>query len=346
MKLLYIPLGSFCHPKILIRETNRELLESLPFDFHSSQNLIGIVNILKELYETGNYELKFKNIINIHDNNSKKEKELIVSEENLFFVHFFKETDLINHNTHNLYNINNINHINNNNIDNNNIDINNNNNNIIIDRNIINFPLNINNIKEEKMNEVKNIFKKRFERLYNILNDTNNVLCFLRIENYENHNWKYEVKELTNILLKFKNPNKFLLYSQNQIDIDLHFNNSRVLNYEYSIPIFFFKYFFYDVEMILNKDFFITLLNTFEYIVNNKNNIIHLKKNGIVEKYFLQNDNKNDKIFKIFKLNNINNYSKCYYDEKLGEIFITTVFSIYFFKKNKDNIFEEFFINN
>ena len=53
MKIHYIVLGSFCYPKMLIRETNREYLESLPFDFNSSPHLTGITNILKILYETG-----------------------------------------------------------------------------------------------------------------------------------------------------------------------------------------------------------------------------------------------------------------------------------------------------
>jgi hypothetical protein len=36
MKIYYISLGSFCYPKMIIRETNREYAESLPFDFNSS----------------------------------------------------------------------------------------------------------------------------------------------------------------------------------------------------------------------------------------------------------------------------------------------------------------------
>lgn len=311
MKLLYISLGSFCHPKILLRETNRGPLESLPFDFHSSPDLNGINNILNELYDTHTYDLKLKEIINIHNNNSKKENELTVSEENLYLVHFFKEIDLINKE----YNENN---------------------------KTYQFPMDINNIKNEKIEEINKLFKKRFERLYNILNDPNNVLCFLRIENYDNYNWKSEVSNLTHILSKFKNPNKFLIYSQNLIDDNLHFNNSRTLNYNHHIPIFFFKYYFYDVEMILNKNLFITILNTFEYIINNKNNIIHLKKNGIVEKYFLQHDekSKNPNIYKIFKLTNINNFSKCFYDKELGKLYIITVFGTFNFIKN-NNIYEE-----
>ena len=54
MKINYISLGSFCHPKIVVRDTGREYSESLPFDFNSSPSLVGITNILKELYEKKN----------------------------------------------------------------------------------------------------------------------------------------------------------------------------------------------------------------------------------------------------------------------------------------------------
>lgn len=312
MKILYIPLGSFCHPKILLRESNREPLESLPFDFHSSPHLNGITNILKELYETCTYKLKFKEILNIHNHNANNESELTVSEENLYLLHFFKQTDLIFE------------------IDENNKDN-------------IQFPLNIDNIKEDKIIDIKILFHKRFERLYNLLNDTNNVLCFLRIENYDNREWKNELTDLTNILSKFKNPNKFIIYSQNLIDDNLHFNISRVLNYDFKIPIFFFKYYFYDVEMVTNKNLFLTMLDTFEYILNNKHTIIHIKQNNIIQKYYLKQDerHKNYKIYKIFKLTDINNFSKCYYDKEIGKIFIITVFKTFIFQKNNDNIFEE-----
>ena len=59
MKINYVSLGSFCHPKIVIRDTGREYAESLPFDFNSSPSLSGVTNILRELYEKK--YLKYKN---------------------------------------------------------------------------------------------------------------------------------------------------------------------------------------------------------------------------------------------------------------------------------------------
>ena len=47
----YISLGSFCHPKMHIRKTNRQISKSLPFDFHSSPNTYSIYSILDKLYE-------------------------------------------------------------------------------------------------------------------------------------------------------------------------------------------------------------------------------------------------------------------------------------------------------
>jgi len=209
MKIYYIVLGSFCYPKMIIRETNREYSESLPFDFNLSPNLTGITNILKILYETGTRDINLKEIIAIHND------ELSISEENMYLVHFFKLKDL--------------------------------------KKDIDKFPSNIDIIKEEVINDVKAKFKKRFERLYNILNDKNNIICFLRIENYDNYGWKHELIEFTEILSKFKNPNKYLIYSQNVIDDQLHFLN--ILNYDYSLPILFYKHYFYD--MINDKDLLI-----------------------------------------------------------------------------------------
>ena len=90
MKIFYIPLGSFCYPKMIIRETNREFSESLPFDFNSSPHLTGIVNILKELHETETYDIELNSILQIYNEN-----ELSVSEKNMYLVHFFKTDDLI-----------------------------------------------------------------------------------------------------------------------------------------------------------------------------------------------------------------------------------------------------------
>ena len=89
MNIKYIPLGSFCYPKMIIRETNRHITESLPFDFNSSPNLPNITNILKILYETGTYDINLKEIIEVYNGD-----ELSVSEDNMYIVHFFKLKDL------------------------------------------------------------------------------------------------------------------------------------------------------------------------------------------------------------------------------------------------------------
>ena len=113
----------------------------------------------------------------------------------------------------------------------------------------------------------KEKYKKRFDRLLNILNSPNNILCFLRIENYYNYDWHNELLNLTKALSLFNNPRKYLIYSQELIDDKLHFDNCRELNYDYNIPIMFIKHYFYDKEMINNKTLFITILSTFEYLM-------------------------------------------------------------------------------
>jgi hypothetical protein len=291
MNIYYISLGSFCHPKIIVRETNREYLESLPFDFNSSPHLTGITKILKILYETGTYDINLKEIISIHN-----EDELAVSEENMYLVHFFKLKDLKN--------------------------------------NIDKIPCSIDIIKDEVINEVKNKFKKRFERLYKILNDTNNILCFMRIENYDNYGWSEELKEFTYVLSKFKNPNKYLIYSQKLIYNELHFNNTNVLNYDYSLPILFYKYYFYDIEIINNKQLFINLLVLFENLING-DNIINIKNNNFIEKYHINKDK-----YEIYKLTNIKYFSKYFMENNI--IYINNVINGYeIYVKNEKNVFEK-----
>lgn len=289
MKIFYIPLGSFCYPKIIIRETNREYAESLPFDFNSSPHMSGITNIMKELYETGTYDLELKEILEIYNEN-----ELSVKEKNMYLVHFFKTYDLKENSKH--------------------------------------FPAPATLIQDEVVEEVRNKFKKRFDRLYNLMNDPYNLLCFVRIENYDNYGWKNELIEFTKILSMFKNPNKFLIYSQNMIDEKLHFDNSRKLNYDFYIPILFCKHYFYDMEVINNKDLFLQLFTTFEYVVHN-DHIIHIEKDGIPEKYYIDMENS-----MLFKLTNINYFSKYYFD--YNRLYINNAingFDVYI--KNEQNIF-------
>jgi hypothetical protein len=130
-RIYYIPLGSFCYPKMIIRETGREYSESLPFDFNSSPHLSGITNILKELYEKGKYNIELKEILWKYNGD-----ELAISEKNnIYLVHFFKEHDLIK--------------------------------NLADDE----YPAPVTNLKINIINDIKNKFNKRFERLYNLLND-------------------------------------------------------------------------------------------------------------------------------------------------------------------------------
>ena len=290
MKIYYISLGSFCYPKITIRDTNREYSESLPFDFHSSPNLKGITNILKELYHTHTYQIELKEILEIYNTD-----ELSISEKNMYIVHFFKTCDLI--------------------------------------KNIDTFPANAHTyINNNKIKEVYDKFKKRFTRLYNILNDPNHMICFLRIENYMNYEWKHELNEFTYVLSLFKNPNKFLIYSQDLIDTHLDYKNTNILNYEYPIPILFCKHYFYDQEFFNEKkQLFIDLLEYFEKIINGQN-IIHIKYNHLIEKYYLDEHKKI-----IFKLSNLKYFSNYHIDNDI--LYINNVIRGYDKYVKMDNIY-------
>jgi hypothetical protein len=289
MKINYISLGSFCHPKIVIRDTGREYSESLPFDFNSSPSLVGVTNILKELYETKTYDIQLKEIICMHNEN-----ELAVSEKNdTFLVHFFKKTDLI--------------------------------------ENVETYPQPYHKLSKDSILNVKRKFKRRFERLYNLLNLKNEIICFLRIENYENPNWKEELVEFCNVLSLFKNNNKYLIYSQENIDKSIHFDNTKQLNYNYKIPIFFYKYYFYDKILIEQRELFTNVLESFEDLMNNNENIITVNNNNIIEKYIIDKYKS-----KIFKLTNVNYHSDYFIDDNIL-IINTALYGNQVFQKNVDN---------
>jgi hypothetical protein len=289
MKINYISLGSFCHPKIVIRDTGREYSESLPFDFNSSPSLVGITNILKELYETKTYDIQLKEIICMHNEN-----ELAVSEKNdTYLVHFFKKTDLI--------------------------------------ENVETYPQPYHKLTKDSILNVKRKFKRRFERLYNLLNIKNEIICFLRIENYENPNWKEELVEFCNVLALFKNNNKYLIYSQENIDENIHFNNTKQLSYKYKIPILFYKHYFYDKILIEQRDLFTNVLESFEHLMNNNENIITVNNNNIIEKYIIDKSKS-----KIFKLTNLNFHSD-YFMENNILIINTALYGNQIFEKNVDS---------
>jgi hypothetical protein len=288
MKINYISLGSFCHPKIVIRDTGREYSESLPFDFNSSPSLVGVTNILKELYETKTYDIQLKEIICEHNEN-----ELAVSEKNdTFLVHFFKKTDLI--------------------------------------EKVETYPQPYHKLSKDSILNVKRKFKRRFERLYNLLNLKNEIICFLRIENYDNPKWKEELVEFCNVLSLYKNNNKYLIYSQENIDENIHYNNTKQLNYNYKIPIFFYKHYFYDKILIEQRELFTNVLDSFEDLMNNNENIITINNNNNIEKYIIDKYKS-----KIFKLTNVNYHSDYFIEDNIL-IINTALYGNQVFQKNVD----------
>jgi len=296
MNIQYISLGSFCHPKIFLRNTNREILKSLPFDFHSSPNTYSIYKILNKLYNQKTYKHEFKDILFEHNCNENNKNELAVSDkEDIFFLHFFDMNDKLTKNNE--------------------------------------YPISIeNNLCEEKIIEVQNKFMKRYEHLYNILNNDKDLIVLLRIENYKNPSWKSDIKNLADSLKQYNNKNLFLIYTQIEIDDDLDFHQNNKINYDHGFPILYFKKFF-DEKMtndeIMNKDFSIVLKkfenivhicylisfkNTLHYYYYDRVNRVLFKLNDINIVYKVKNINKkkiemlyNDKIIVFFK-NNLNIY--------------------------------------
>ena len=263
MKICYIPLGSFCHPKILIRETNRYVRESLPFDFHSTPGTYSIYNILDELHKNKTYDVEFHEILFKHNFNSSHKNQLAVREKNdLYFLHFFDIDDL---------------------------------------KQIPeNYPCSIELLKESKVIEIKNKFKERFERLYKILNDPDNILIFLRIDNYENPVWDTDVEKLCRSIKQFSNPNKFLIYSQTLINENLSFDKTNTLNYNYDIPIMFVKERFDENISYSTKNDFLKILDNFESIID-KTSFFMIDN---IKQLFYFDDDK--KIY--YNMNDLNHY--------------------------------------
>lgn len=264
MNINYISLGSFCHPKIFLRKTKREILKSLPFDFHSSPNTYSIYSILNKLHQDKTFKHEFKEIIFEHEYNEDNKKELAVSDkEDLFFLHFFDLNDKIS-------------------------DMN-------------EYPIQVeNNLCPEKIISIQDKFKKRYEYLYQILNSKKNILLLLRIENYPNKSWKADVQNLVNIINKYKHPNKFLIYTQSEIDENLDFNKTKKINYDFNFPIIFYKKLF-DEKITSDEE----MNNSFSQILTNFENIVSssilINFNDNINCFYYD---PNQKI--LIKLNNIN----------------------------------------
>jgi hypothetical protein len=304
MSINYISLGSFCHPKMFLRNTKREISRSLPFDFHSSPNTYSIYNILNKLYKNKSYIHEFNEILFEHEHNGSNKKELAISDnEGVFFLHFFDTDDKINNNT--------------------------------------TYPMKVkDNINNDKIIEIQNKFKKRYEDLYKVLNSKDDILIFLRIENYENKVWNIDLPALVNSIKQFNHPNKFLIYTQPAIDKKLDFNVSKKINYDYGFPIIFHKILF-DEKISsdkIYKDKFTNCILNFESIIKN---CVLIKYNGynldsdITYYYYFDAKNK-----LLIKLNDINViYRVDTITNKLLKFNYNN--NLFIFLKNKNNVFEK-----
>ena len=298
MNINYISLGSFCHPKIFLRKNNKEILKSLPFDFHSSPNTYSIYQILNKLAADKTYVHNFKEILFEHEHNDKSKKELAVSdEEGMFFLHFFDVNDKLNDN--------------------------------------VEYPIPVtDNLNENKMNDIKYKFMKRYEKLYDILTtNNNNILIFLIIENYENKSWETDVANLAKSLSQFNHPNKFLIYAQNQINDNLDFINTTRINYEYGFPIIFYKCLF-DEKITSNQESekkFSNVLNDIEKIIDL---CIIIEIHNIRYCFYYDKPNK-----KMFKLNNIHYILDIRtFNDKILEANWEN--NLLVFLKNKENVYQ------
>lgn len=295
MKIKFIPLGSFCHPKIFLRNQKLEVLESLPFDFHSSPNFYSIYHILRKLAHEKNVTHEFHEILYEHDFNHKKKKELVVKDNfDMFFLHFFNQNDLIKIPS--------------------------------------NYPCNAKFINYSKIKNVQELFQKRYNRLYDIMNNTEDILIFLRIENYENLSWNQDLKNCIEALNLFKNPNKYFIYSQIHIPKDMDYFISGKLNFDYEIPVLFHKYQFNE-SITINNDENKKFEKLIEVFPNILKLCIYLKINDTIYPFYYDKSNNF-----LVKLNDIHVIYKIYeHDNKYFNVLYKQKNLI--FLKDIDNIF-------
>ena len=190
-EVCFIPLGSTCYPKIYIRNANEILHESLPFDFNLSLDISSIFYILKKLNEDKKYNMNFIKIE--HPIDDAELNLSVIEESGLKIVHFFNLNDLKNTD--------------------------------------ITYPCDSNNIKLEKINEVVELFNKRYERFINLLGEINyKNIVFIRLEcqfvtNYDETN----LDELTKLLFNLCNRDKniYLIYINHNIPNNLCHNNNK-----------------------------------------------------------------------------------------------------------------------
>jgi len=199
-EICFISLGSTCHPKVYIRNTNEITQESLPFDFNLSLDIPNIFYILKKLNENKKYNMNFikiEQLLGEHDLS-------VIEESGSKIVHFFKLNDLKNNN--------------------------------------ITYPCDINNIKQEKIDEVIELFNKRYERFINLLGEINyKNIVFIReecqfVNDYDDKN----LDELTNLLSNLCNQNKniYLIYINHHIPNNLCYTTNKTTTLMNGVTIF------------------------------------------------------------------------------------------------------------
>ena len=94
----------------------------------------------------------------------------------------------------------------------------------------------------------------------------------------------------------YANKNKFIIYSQINVDNHLDFYYSQVLNYDYKVPVMFLKKKFTEDISYHQKNYFLQVLTSFEQIIDNcltlkfQEKIFLFYYNSIEQKLYMLNN--------------------------------------------------------
>ena len=237
----FISLGFNCHPKVYIRNVNETTQESLPFDFNFSFSIDTIIYILKSLIEKKEYPMKF---IEINEVIHNSEDLRVIEESGTHIVHFFNLNDLKNNDN-------------------------------------MTYPCDIENIKPDKIIEIKDLFDKRYNRFLDILQgEKYNNIVFIREEFYNSSKNDFDeakFEELTKLLFELCNINKklHLIYLNHTIPEELCYNINKNVTTINSINIF--KYNVnpnpYDITIETNKVNYTSMLQDVKNFIVDSSNV-------------------------------------------------------------------------
>jgi hypothetical protein len=233
--MYFISLGCNCYIKMYLSNHKFDIINIIEETMPFDYNMTYDLENINNILETL-YKNKSYNTVFKNILYIQNDHEVVVNEQNnLQIIHYFHKNDLLT--------------------------------------DVLDFPANINNINVDKLTEISNMFNRRFDRLYESLNNSNDIICLIRTDYHDRKFDRNELYNLTNILSKFNNKNLYLIYLNNQINDTDCYNNTNQINNEFCIPCFLYNY-------NLEEHYYKIKNNNFGDIINGVNNYFTNLKNN------------------------------------------------------------------